>query len=158
MFATPAGAMLPRYLLWHTGLGATRIIDEFRHADAWNDPWFFVLGALALGAAVARRPRRWRELLPLAVTAWLASRSGRFVAEFALLATPLVADGLDRLLRGAAPRLAAARAVAVGAAAALAVAVAADRVADPAPPRLAADVVPFDAIDFVTSTGLRRRM
>ncbi|MCA1664215.1 MAG: hypothetical protein LC659_08100, partial [Myxococcales bacterium] len=33
-----------------------------------------------------------------------------------------------------------------------------ERVADPALPRLAADVVPFDAIDFVTATGLRRRM
>ncbi|MCU1282434.1 MAG: hypothetical protein JWM53_5980, partial [bacterium] len=82
MFATPAGLRLPRYLLWHTGLGATRIIDEFRHADAWNDPWFFALVAACIAIAAARRPRRWRELLPVAVTAWLASRSVRFVAEF----------------------------------------------------------------------------
>jgi len=154
MFATPAGTRLPRYLLWHTGLGATRIIDEFRHADAWNDPWFFVLLAICLATAVARR--RWRDILPVAVTAWLAARSVRFVAEFAFLATPLVADGLDRVLaRSAAAR---SRLVAVAVAATLALVVLTDRAADPAPPRLAADVVPFDAIDFVTRTGLRRRM
>jgi hypothetical protein len=158
MFATPAGTMLPRYLLWHTGLGATRIIDEFRHADAWNDPWFFALVAVCLATAVARRPRRWRELLPIAITAWLASRSVRFVAEFAILSTPLVADGFDRLLRAHAPRLAATRFAAVAVAASLFVVIAAERAVDPAPPRLAADVVPFDAIDFVTTTGLRHRM
>ncbi|MGZ3428966.1 MAG: hypothetical protein ACXVCV_20075, partial [Polyangia bacterium] len=158
MFVTPAGTRLPRYLLWHTGLGATRIIDEFRHADAWNDPWFFVLVAICLGTAIARRPRRWRELLPVAVTAWLAARSVRFVAEFAFLSAPLVADGLDRLLRAHAPRLAAGRAAAVAVAASLLVVIAGERAVDPAPPRLAADVVPFDAIDFVTTTGLRHRM
>ena len=130
-FATPAGTRLPRYLLWHTGLGATRIVDEFRHADAWNDPWLFVLLALALATAVAR-PRRWRDLLPIAATAWLALRSVRFAAECALVAAPLVADGFDRLVRAHAPRLRASR--------------------------LAADVVPFDAIDFVTTSGLRARM
>ena len=105
MFATPAGTRLPRYLLWHTGLGATRIIDEFRHADAWNDPWFFVLVALvprhrgrAPSASLARAPAASPS------PRWLASRSVRFVAEFALLAAPLVADGLDRLLRAHAPR------------------------------------------------------
>jgi len=158
LFATPAGARLPSYLLWHTGLGATRIIDEFRHADAWNDPWFFFLAAACLATAIARRPRRWRELVPIAATAVLAARSVRFVAEFALLSAPLVADGVDRLLRAHAPRLAAARAVAVALAAALVAAIAVERIADPAPPGLAADVVPFDAIDFVTKTGLRRRM
>ncbi len=158
MLATPAGARLPSYLLWHTGVGATRIIDEFRHADAWNDPWFFVLLALCLASAVARRPRRWRELLPVIATAWLAARSVRFVAEFALLATPLVADGLDRLLGAHAPRVATARTTAVAVALSLLGVVAAERAVDPQPPRLAADVVPFDAIDFVTATGLRRRM
>jgi hypothetical protein len=157
MFATPAGTRLPHYLLWHTGLGATRIIDEFRHADAWNDPWFFVLVALCLATAVAR-PRRWRQLLPAAATAWLAARSVRFVAEFALVAAPLLADGLDRLLRAHAPRLAASRAAALAVAASLVAVVAVERAVDPAPPRLAADVVPFDAIAFVTRTDLRRRM
>ena len=157
LFATPAGARLPSYLLWHTGVGATRIIDEFRPADAWNDPWFFVLAALCLATAIAR-PRRWRDLLPVAAAALLAARSVRFVAEFAFLSAPLVADGVERLLRAHAPRLAAARAVAVALAAALVAAITVERIADPAPPGLAADVVPFDAIDFVTRTGLRRRM
>ena len=116
-----------------------------------------MLVALCLATAAAR-PRRWRELLPLAATAWLAARSVRFVAEFALLAAPLVADGLDRLLRAHAPRVAAARLVPLALAGALVAVVAVERIADPAPPRLAADVVPFDAIDFVTTTGLRRRM
>ncbi|HXU69667.1 MAG TPA: hypothetical protein VN947_10070 [Polyangia bacterium] len=162
MFATPAGARLPRYLLWHTGLGATRVIDEFRHADAWNDPWFFVLVAIGLVTAIARRPRRWRELLPIAVTAWLAARSVRFVAEFAFLSAPLVADGFDGLLRAHVPRLVGARLAATAAMGAVAASlfgvIIAERLADPAPPRLAADVVPFDAIDFVTTTGLRARM
>src|SRR5207302_9553936 len=127
MFATPAGAMLPRYLLWHTGLGATRIIDEFRHADAWNDPWFFALVAACIAIGVARRPRRWRELLPIAVTAWLAARSVRFIAEFAFLSAPLVADGLDRLLRAHAPRLAATRTLAVAVAASLCLVVVTER-------------------------------
>ena len=156
--ATPAGGRLPRYLLWHTGLGSTRVIDEFRRADAWNDPWFFVLLAVCLGAAVARRRSpRWRQLIPVALVALLAWRSVRFVAEWALLAAPLAADGLGRLVAAHAPRLLRPRAALV-VALALAAVVAADRVVDPAPPRLAADVVPFDAIDFVTTTGLRRRM
>ncbi|MDB4965432.1 MAG: hypothetical protein JWN44_1121 [Myxococcales bacterium] len=158
LFATPATTMLPRYLLWHTGLGATRNIDEFRHADAWNDPWFFTLMAVCLAAAVARgRTPRWRQLLPLIVVAALAWRSVRFVAEWSLLAAPLVADGLGRLVAAAAPRLGR-RAAALTLALSLTAVVVVDRLLDPAPPRLAEDVVPFDAIDFVTRTGLRRRM
>ena len=92
----------------------------------------------------------------------LAARSVRFVAEFALVAAPLVAGGLDRLLRAHAARVAAARATAFAVAAALACTIVAERAADPslglAPPGLAADVVPFDAIDFVTATGLRARL
>lgn len=156
-FATPAGTMLPHYLSWHTGLGATRVIDEFRGADAWNDPWFFALLAVALAAAVARGRRALRHVLPLVLVAALALRSVRFVAEWSLLAAPLVADGLDRLLAAHAPRLLRARAAAAVSLALVAL-VATDRAVDPAPPRLAHDVVPFDAIDFVTRTGLRRRM
>lgn len=155
-FATPAGAMLSGYLLWHTGLGATRVVDEFRRADAWNDPWFFVLLAGALAAAVARW-RRLRHALPVVLVAALGLRSVRFVGEWTLLAAPLIAEGLDALLAAHAPRLLRPRAT-VAVALALAAVIAADRAVDPQPPRLAADVVPFDAIDFVTATGLRRRM
>jgi tetratricopeptide (TPR) repeat protein len=156
-FATPAGTMLPRYLLWHTGLGATRAIDEFRRADAWNDPWFFALLASALAAAVARGRRELRHILPVVLAAALALRSVRFVAEWAFVAAPLVADGLARLIAAHAPRLGRPRAAGVVALALVAI-IAADRAVDRSPPRLAVDVVPFDAIDFVTTTGLRRRM
>ncbi|HWE30308.1 MAG TPA: hypothetical protein VHB97_20020, partial [Polyangia bacterium] len=157
MFATPANTLLPRYLLWHTGLGATRNIDEFRHADAWNDPWFFLFVAVALAVACAR-PRRWRDLAGAAVVAVLAWRSVRFVAEFALVAAPLIADGLSRLVDAHAPRLARSPLVATLLIVIIGGTIALDRVADPEPPGLASDVVPFDAIDFVTKTGLRRRM
>jgi tetratricopeptide (TPR) repeat protein len=162
-FATPAGAALPRYLLWHTGLGATRVVDEFRHADAWNDPWFFALAAAALATAVGTaRRRRWRDVLPAALLGLLAWRSVRFVAEWALWSAPLLADGLDRLLAAhAAPLVRPTRAAAVAGvaiAAALLALIAGERVLDPQPPGLADDVVPFDAIEFVSRTGLRRRM
>jgi tetratricopeptide (TPR) repeat protein len=159
LFATPAGGRLPHYLVWHTGLGATRVIDEFRHADAWNDPWFFALAALAAASVVARGWRReLRQWLPIALVALLAWRSVRFVAEWALLAAPLYAEGLDRALARLLPRIAAAQLTAWTAALALVATITLSRLADAQPPRLAADVVPFDAIDFVTQTGLRQRM
>jgi tetratricopeptide (TPR) repeat protein len=156
-FATPAGTRLPAYLLWHTGLGATRVVDEFRRADAWNDPWLFLLFGLCAATAAAR-PRRWRDLLPAALVALLAWRSVRFVAEWAFLTAPLVADGLARAGRAAALRRPHPALATATVALALATLIAVERVADPALPGLAADVVPFDAIAFVTATGLRRRM
>jgi hypothetical protein len=154
MLLTPAGTRLPHYLLWHTGLGATRVIDEFRHADAWNDPWFFVLVAMVTATAIALR-EPWRRLLPVAIVALLAWRSVRFVAEWALVAAPLVAAGVTRALAAWAPRV---ERAGVACALALVAVIAVERAASPDPPRLADDVVPFDAIDFVTETGLRRRM
>src|SRR5262249_4466599 len=73
----PAGPMLPRYLLWHTGLGATRNVEEFRHADVFDDPWFFALMVAAGVTALALRRRRLELLAPLVVTALLAWRSVR---------------------------------------------------------------------------------
>jgi len=98
MLATPAGWRLPRYLLWHTGLGATRNVEEFRHADPYDDPWFFVeILATVLTAASLRR-KRLELALPLVVAGALALRSVRFVAEWSLLAAPYLALGADRLL------------------------------------------------------------
>lgn len=146
-FATPAGTLLPGYLLWHTGLGATRIIEEFRHADLWSDPWLFTQLALALASSLA--VRKWRRILGPALVAVLALRSVRFAAEWALLSAPLCALGLSRLTqswreRNWAPALALVAVIAVerrdfqiG---------------------LAPDVVPFAAIDFVTKQGLRERL
>jgi hypothetical protein len=149
-FCTPAGARLPHYLLWHTGLGATRIIEEFRRADPYDDPWFFVLLAAALASARAAGLRR---VLPLVVVGLLAWRSVRFVAEWAFLATPAIALGVERALRGLS---ASRRAQSIAASAITLVLLSAS-----APPRalgLAPDVVPFDAIDFVTRNGLRDRL
>jgi len=154
VFLTPAGLRLPGYLLWHTGLGATRIIEEFRRADLWDDPWFFVEGALALASGVA--VRRWRLILPVAAVALLAWRSVRFVAEWALLAAPLCALGLDAMLRGLdwQPKK---WATALGALALMTV-IAVERRAGTFEIGLGRDAVPFDAIDFVTREGLRDRL
>jgi hypothetical protein len=98
VFVTPAGLRLPRYLLWHTGLGATRNVEEFRRADPFDDPWFFVELAGLLLSAVALRRRRLEQLLPIVVAGALALRSVRFVAEWSLLAAPYLALGATRLL------------------------------------------------------------
>ncbi|MBI5478825.1 MAG: hypothetical protein HY906_08220, partial [Deltaproteobacteria bacterium] len=42
-FASPGGRWLPGYLGWHTGLGATRNVEEFRVAELSSDPGFFAL-------------------------------------------------------------------------------------------------------------------
>jgi tetratricopeptide (TPR) repeat protein len=159
IFCTPAWRLLPAYLLWHTGLGATRNVEEFRHAEPYSDPWFFVLLTIcALALLLEGRAVRLRRALPIAVAALLALRSVRFVAEWAILATPLVCSGLTRLLApvDARPRLRAAAAAL--AALALAATVGAARAGRPLALGLAPDVVPFAAIDFATQNGLRDRM
>jgi tetratricopeptide (TPR) repeat protein len=99
MFLTPAGTRLPSYLLWHTGLGATRNVEEFRRADPFDDPWFFLeLVGMAVTALALRR-RRIELLPPLIVAGLLALRSVRFVAEWSLLAAPYLALGASVLLR-----------------------------------------------------------
>jgi hypothetical protein len=154
VFLTPAGLRLPSYLLWHTGLGATRIIEEFRRADLWDDPWFFVELTLALASCVA--VRRWRRILPVAAVALLAWRSVRFVAEWALLAAPLCALGLDAMLRGLDWRPQ--KWASVLAALALVGVIAVERRTGGFEIGLGRDAVPFDAIDFVTREGLRDRL
>ncbi len=158
-FATPAGPMLPSYLLWHTGLGATRNVEEFRPAEPYSDPWFFALGALVaawgLAEGVRRRPRL-RELLPLVVVWLLAARSVRFAAEWGLLAAPAVALALRDLRRALVGPTGLRVTVAVTAAL-LALAVRA-RLGAAAPLGLDPGVVPFDAIAFATREGLRERM
>jgi tetratricopeptide (TPR) repeat protein len=180
MFLTPAGLRLPHYLLWHTGLGATRIIDEFRHADLWNDPWFFALLTLAVLTFALLRRRRLELALPLVVVAALAWRSVRFVAEWALLATPYLALGLERVAEIAAlkPRTLSRVSLAVALVALIALERSEQidtylyvdaRTAEAGAPRvhteharlplgLAEDVVPFAAIDYVTRNGLRDRL
>src|SRR5262249_46142292 len=97
---TPAGLRLLPYLAWHTGLGSTRIIEEFRPADPWDDPWVFVLlGGVALALFRLRREVGLRRALPVLVGALLAWRSVRFVAEWAFVAAPLVVTGFAALHR-----------------------------------------------------------
>lgn len=153
--ATPAGFGLVRYLLWHTGLGATRIIEEFRHADLYDDPWFFILlTACTIGLVRRGRAVGLRRLLPPLLLAPLALRSVRFVAEWSLLAAPLLAAGFADL--GLAPRTR--RAALAIASASLLGLIAFARLGAPLAIGLAPDVVPFDAIAFATQDGLRDRM
>jgi tetratricopeptide (TPR) repeat protein len=153
--ATPAGLELPKYLLWHTGLGATRIIEEFRRADLYDDPWFFVmLGACAVACLRRGRAVGMRRLLPALALAPLAFRSVRFVAEWAFVAAPLVAAGAGGLTaQRRLHRIALALATLL-----LVTRVATARIGRPLAIGLAPDVVPFDAIAFATAHELRARM
>ncbi|MSP60213.1 MAG: tetratricopeptide repeat protein [Myxococcales bacterium] len=160
---TPAGARLPAYLLWHATLGATRSIDEFRAADPWNDPWFFLLATACLAALIlGGRRTPWRRALPVLVIGILAWRSVRFVAEWAWIAMPWVADAGSRLAARLPARIALHRFATVAAAIALLGVIALQRRAGPTDPApglgLAEALVPALAIDFVTRTGLRDRM
>ncbi len=152
LFVTPAGFLLPHYLLWHTGLGATRIIEEFRRADAWDDPWFFAQLGLALAASLS--VRTWRRILPVAALALLSLRSVRFVAEWALLSAPLCALGLTALGRATDLRVRRPQWAVLLFAGVIAV----ERWDQPLQIGLADDAVPFSAIDFVTREGLRERL
>jgi tetratricopeptide (TPR) repeat protein len=156
-FASPGGTRLLSYLGWHTGLSATRNIDEFRRADPFNDPWFFAMIALVALALLARGRRvRLRQALPVLVIGLLAARSVRFVAEWALFAAPLCAGGVANVLGLLRPR--AQRVVELGLLLTIVWSVAAGRVGARNRLGLADDVAPFAAIDFVTQHGLRERM
>jgi tetratricopeptide (TPR) repeat protein len=157
LFATPAGFRLLPYLGWHTGVASSREIDEFRHAEPWSDPWFFIMIALCvLALLVLRRRIRARQILPLVVVGILAARSVRFVAEWAFLAAPLVASGLDEALRGLKlPRPELGRA---GIALAIGAIVLWQRSGQPFAIGLDRAALPLDAVAFVTETGLRQRM
>jgi hypothetical protein len=170
-FASPGGRFLPGYLGWHTGLGSTRNVEEFRVAELSSDPAFFLLVAAgAVMLVVLRRRAPWRWALPVVLVAPLAWRSVRFVAEWAILAAPLVAMGLTaaRTWVGAQRTWVGSRGsrewawipggVMIAAAAVLVGGVARARLAQPPRLGLAPTVVPFDAIAFATREGLRERM
>jgi hypothetical protein len=148
--ASPGGWRLPRYLLWHTGIGSSRIVDEFRVADPWNDPFFFVMLCAILAALLLRRWCGWRRLLPVFLVAVLAWRSVRFVAEWAFLAAPTLALLLSwKAEPGWLSQIAAALTAAW---------VTISRIASPTGIGLDPEVVPFTAIHFATEQGLRTRM
>jgi hypothetical protein len=154
---TPAGLRLPSYLLWHTGLGATRIIEEFRVANAWSDPWFFVMIALCLAGAIRLGRASLAWVLPSLLVGLLAWRSVRFVAEWAFLSTPLLALTLQQLAAlepAQRPRRVLAALTVLG----LLGGSVLERRERGWSLGLAEDVVPFAAIRFVSDNGLRERL
>jgi tetratricopeptide (TPR) repeat protein len=165
VLATPSGAGALGYIANHFRMPALRPLQEYR-AASWpvDGPFFFL--AAAFVAAVGDRGRSWRHVLPALALGWLGARRIRFVAEFALLAGPLVAVAATRLGALLAPRLGpragVASAVVVGAAlAAVTLAPRLEPVRRGQPLvdlRVEADLVPEAAIAFADENGLRERM
>jgi tetratricopeptide (TPR) repeat protein len=165
IFATPSGAGALGYIANHWRMPALRPLQEYR-AASWplDGPFFFVAAGVALAAALPAR--RWRQLLPALALGLLGARRIRFVAEFAILAGPIVAVALGELGRRVRARLPApdGRYLTIAAAAALAGATLVprlqaarhgERVLDLG---LEADLVPTAAIQFIDDNGLGDRM
>ena len=163
--ATPVGLGLVTYLRLHTILPALHPVDEFRAASWLSDAPLFAYGAVvavAVGASLATRPRRFRVLLPVVALGCLALRSIRFGADFALCAAPVLALGLARL--GARVGAPSGGAPALCVAGLLLTLAAVPRIADArggrAPFAIGLDTsaLPLDALHFVEVNGLRERM
>ena len=170
--ATPVGWGIVRYLALHVSLPRLHAIDEFRSATWRSDALFFgwlALAALVTVAALRRGISPLRDALAAlsprlgaaVIMAVLGLWSVRFSADAALVAAPLLATGLTALLaRAPVPRTARAALVA----GALLLAALAPRIADARAGRpflsldLEPDLIPRDAIQFVTAHGLRERM
>ena len=159
--ATPVGFGLFRYLRLHVVLPALHPVDEFRAATWISDAPLLLFGAAVVVAGALVRPRRARVLLPAAGLGVLGFGSIRFGADFALVAAPILAVGLDRI----AARLAGPRpAVTVALAFALSAWAVGPRVVAARQGRrvfalgLDESGVPLDAIRFATDHGLRARM
>ncbi len=159
--ATPVGLGLVTYLRLHLALPALHAVDEFRAATWTSDAPLFIYGAAVVVAALATRPRRWRVLLPVFALGALALRSVRFGADFALVAAPVLAVGLGRLLPNSGAR---ARVAALVISAGLFVAAAAPSVAavragrPPVEIGLDERALPLDALRFVDDNDLRDHM
>jgi len=169
--ATPVGFGIVHYLRLHLRLPALHPVDEFR-PPSWTSDAPLIVFALATGLAMTaaalggrRRPPRWHRLLPVAGLGFLAARSVRFGADFALAAAPLLAVALTavgRRLRLVAfstrfPARAVATSLLVGL---LAGATFVPRLAGTVPADLGLDAreLPLRALAFVDQHGLRDRM
>jgi tetratricopeptide (TPR) repeat protein len=164
IFATPSGAGALGYIANHWRMPSLRPLQEYRTAR-WplDGPFFFVAAGIA--AALALPGRRLRDLLPALALGLLGARRIRFVAEFALLAGPVVAMALTtfaaRLGRRVpdGPRLAIVAVTAVLAGLTLVPRLAGvrrgERLLDL---RTEPGLVPEAAIRFVDENGLRARM
>jgi tetratricopeptide (TPR) repeat protein len=159
VLATPSGAGALGYIANHFRMPSLRPLQEYRAAGWPLDGPFFFLSAALLGAALAPG-RSWRQLLPALALGLLGARRIRFVAEFALLAGPIVAAAATRLSAALPARRAAG--AAVGASlivATLAPRALAVRRGEPALDLgMEADLVPTAAIRFVDDNDLRARM
>jgi tetratricopeptide (TPR) repeat protein len=167
VLATPSGPGALGYIANHFRMPTLRPLQEYR-AAAWplDGPFFFL--ALGVLHSLALRPRCWRQLLPVIALGLLGARRIRFVAEFALLAGPIVAVMLTRAASALAARWPGATRGAGPASIAVAALLAALTVA----PRVAAvrrgerlldlaiepNLVPLAAIQFTTDSGLRDHM
>jgi hypothetical protein len=163
LLLTPVGPGIFRYLAAHVGLFAVHPVDEFRVASWTSDaPWlaFAAAGALLVALTARRAPPRppWREVLPVAALAALATLSVRFVPEATLLAAPLVATSASAL--AATFRVPAPRPLPLAVGAALALAALVPRAAQPRFVALGLDrsSLPLEAIRFAEANGLRARM
>ncbi len=166
MFATPSGFRCLSYIANHFRMPYLRPLQEYRRAE-WplDGPFFFLVAGIAVAWLLPRALRALprvvpaRVLLPCAVLGILGAFRIRFVAEFAILAGPLLAVAATRLLpvlRGRWWKLAAGALVVGLAIAPRAVAVAGGGRAFDLGQE--ADLVPAAAIDFVEKHGLDERM
>lgn len=149
VFATPSGVHALGYIANHWRMPWLRPLQEYRTAS-WplDGPFFFV--ALGLLIAVALPGRRWRHALPAIALGLLGARRIRFVAEFAILAGPIVSTAFR-------PRLDELRASLV--AGATLVLLAGTTLVTRAPfARMEPGLVPLEAIRFVDDNGLGDRM
>lgn len=169
VLATPAGTGALGYIANHWRMPWLRPLQEYRPAS-WplDGPFFFV--AAGVLAAAALPGRRLRHALPALALGLLGARRIRFVAEFALLGGPVVAEGLTRGLTALARRAAAGRPAEGGRYATIAAAAALAGLT--LVPRLSAarhgerfldlgleaGLVPADALRFVDDNGLGGRM
>jgi hypothetical protein len=166
IFATPSGAGALSYIANHWRMPWLRPLQEYRTAS-WplDGPFFFVTVGVLLAAALPGR--RWRWLLPALALGLLGARRIRFVAEFAILAGPILAVALTELGRRTG-RLLQREAAPLYATVAVAAALAGLTLM----PRLSAarhgerfidlglepDLIPAAAIRFVDDNGLAGRM
>ncbi len=163
IFATPSGAGALTYIANHWRMPWLRPLQEYR-AASWplDGPFFFVVAGVVL--AVALPNRRLRRALPVLALGLLGARRIRFVAEFALLAGPLIAVALTDLGDRAARRAPRGPYATVAIAAALAGLTLVPRLAAVRRGERFADLglepglVPEAAIHFVDESGLRGRM
>jgi tetratricopeptide (TPR) repeat protein len=163
IFATPSGAGALTYIANHWRMPWLRPLQEYR-AASWplDGPFFFVVAGVVL--AIALPNRRLRQVLPVVALGLLGARRIRFVAEFALLAGPLIAVAVTDLAARAARRVPRGPYATVAIVAALAGLTLVPRLAAVRRGERFADLglepglVPEAAIHFVEDNGLRERM